>query len=437
MRIFIGFTEIAGFYNRLHTALVELGVDVTYIGGSTNKFAYESARGTNAMVKSYEYILARRYLTPKRQFINNVFWRLASGLVIVPLFIWALWRHDVFILVFGTSFLKNNLDLPILKFFGKRVICCVYHGSEARPPYLNGTLADKAGNFLETSKCARLAKVRKARIARIEKYATVVVGAPFTSHFLENKFINFFHLGNPCPTVSNDKETMSISSRAVRILHSPSNPVAKGTAVIRETIRKLMAKGHDIDFVEVIGQANAVVLSELKKCDFVIDQLYSDTPMAGFAMEAAAHGKPAVIGGYGWNLLKTVLPPELFPPGAICHPDRIEETIERLITDRQYCEELGNRARAYVNGHWSARMVAQRYLRLARNEIPLKWWCDPRSIVYVQGMGLTEGKVRSIIRSLIAQHGHSALQCGHRPELEQALIDFANSSELLSRPTVK
>ena len=67
---------------------------------------------------------------------------------------------------------------------------------------------------------------------------------------------------------------------------------------------------------------------------FEIDQVYCDTPMAGFATEAAWFGKPAVVGGYGFDYLKTYVPEGMWPPSKTCHPDKIENAIESLIVNK-------------------------------------------------------------------------------------------------------
>ena len=97
--------------------------------------------------------------------------------------------------------------------------------------------------------------------------------------------------------------------RLIRILHSPSSPEVKGTYLIRQAINALKAKGYPIDYVEIMGKPNTVVIAELEKCDFIVDQLYSDTPMSGFATEAAFFGKTAVVGGYGWQEVEKLFSP--------------------------------------------------------------------------------------------------------------------------------
>lgn len=59
-------------------------------------------------------------------------------------------------------------------------------------------------------------------------------------------------------------------------MHSPSDPGAKGTPLIREAVEKLKASGVDVTFVELVGVPNSKVIEEIKKADLVIDQMYAD-----------------------------------------------------------------------------------------------------------------------------------------------------------------
>ena len=56
------------------------------------------------------------------------------------------------------------------------------------------------------------------------------------------------------------------------------------------------------------------ILAELARCDFVIDQLYSDYPLPGLATEAAWFGKPTVVGGYAQYAIRParLLVPHLY-----------------------------------------------------------------------------------------------------------------------------
>jgi hypothetical protein len=221
------------------------------------------------------------------------------------------------------------------------------------------------------------------------------------------------------------RSNLSTSNGNVRILHAPSRPEAKGTTRIRAAVASLLANGHHIELVEIVNRPNADVLQELARCDLVVDEVWSDTPMAGFAAEAACYGKPAIVGGYGWDLLREMVPAERFPPSHICHPDALEAAIERLVVDAEYRCELGEQARHFVESRWTCRKVAEAYLELIEGNGLERWLRDPKGRLYLQGCGMDEQRVRQTVRAFIERGGRAALQIGDRPDWEDAFVRFA------------
>jgi hypothetical protein len=200
---------------------------------------------------------------------------------------------------FSDSSRKNNL---------------CFFGSDERPPFMNGAImgSNKGRTIRE---CIRLTSRIKKKIDKIEKYADFCISHPASAQFHNRPFIQWLAIGIPVilhPSNHNSSHTPTDSH--IRILHAPSDPVAKGTNIIRKTIHELRQKGCLIDYVEVVGKPHDVVLQELQRCDLIIDQVYSDTPMAMFAAEAAGFGKPALVGGYYADLIQGIIPYELIPP---------------------------------------------------------------------------------------------------------------------------
>ena len=155
-----------------------------------------------------------------------------------------------------------------------------------------------------------------------------------------------------------------------------------------------------------------------------MDQLYSDSPLAGFAAEAAAFGKAAVIGGYGWDLFRDFLQPEEIPPTATCHPDSLEEVVRALAQDAGRRDEHGAQARAFLGRRWTEARFAECFTRIVAGDIPADWWYHPERIAYVHGMGLEETTVRQLIGALVKRFGARALQVNHLPQLRERLVAF-------------
>ena len=341
-------------------------------------------------------------------------------------------RYDAFIFLFGQTITNSAFELWLLKHLGKKIIF-VYVGSDSRPPYMDGGLfpGPVIGQLPTASALLRAARCCKRKIQLHERYADYLVNSPATAHFHERPYINWFALGIPkalpiCPRV--DPQHVG-SPVPVRVLHGPSNPLVKGSAEILDVLDRLRHKGHSIELVKIQGMPNEVVLQELARCDFIIDQLYSDTPMAAFATEAAFFGKPAVVGGYFAEDIEQYLEPADIPPSLFVVPDDLEMAIERLVVDSAFRLQLGEQARQFVLSSWSLTGVAGRYLQLLNDDIPGQWWCDPAEVRYLSGCGLPQGRSRRMVALLLEHFGASALQVQDKPGLESALVEFARATE--------
>ena len=432
MKVFIGLTEIAGYCRNLKKGFQELGVDCEFINLTRHPFQYGGDDTPNSLVAFVRYSGLKRVSTPRTNIFTKIFWVGLHNITRPILFVWALLRYDVFIFGFHTSFL-NFYDLPILKFFNKKIIYVCF-GADSRPPYIGG--ATMAAGRVSIKQCALLTSDKKKNVQIIDKYADVIIDYPPMAHFHRREFVLGLVIGLPSSLGKKKMHEQEIktagpedSSNTVRILHSPSHPEAKGTVIIRRVIERLKQKGHQIDFIEITGQSNEVVLNELSKCDFIIDQLYSDTPLAGFATEAAFFGKPAVVGGYYSKMIRDDIPSNIIPPSLYCHPDEIEDAIEKMIVDAEYRVRLGIDAHKFVTENWSSNKVAKKYVRIINGDIPREWLYDPKQIKYVYGGGLPEERVKKIIKEMVAMGTKDALQLQDKPELEKIMLEFANTDE--------
>ena len=438
-RIFIGPCEIAGYYANLAKGFCEIGVTCDFISYQAHPFEYGGESPTPFLIRSGRHFTESR-LNQKNSKVSRF---ISAFLALVCFNVWgllAIFRYDIFIFGFGHSLLRGNLDLFLLRVLRKKVIANLAHGSEARPPFINGAIQSKDGVHPCTKKIFALTKKVKARVSRNEAWASIVIGAPLsTSHFCCKKFINCYALGIPIQmndTNSSPNEgcerSMGNTSKPIRILHSPSHPPAKGSEFIKEAIENLKKRGYLIEFVVIHGRPVADVIEEIQKCDFVVDQVYSDTPMAGFATESAWFGKPSVVGGYGWALLRSVVPGAMWPPTQICHPVDMEQAIESLISDKEKREGLGRQAQVFVREKWHAKSVAQRFLKLIQDDVPDDWWLDPNDVSYLSGGFQPMNKTKENVQKMIAQFGIDSLQLSHRPDLEKAFLEFAGLKEAQS-----
>jgi len=437
-RILLGIGEIAGYYTNLKKGLDELGVKSYFFSIDAHPFRYgHGEKKEKLYMKLVRYFLLRKMSSKKRKSIWELWWTMWLVLSILPLrfsiFIWSLFWCDVFIFhgtssfFHGTSSFFEMYDLPILKLLGKRIIW-IFHGSDTRPAFISGSsISEDYGCSIE--KCVKTAKKQKKWIKRIERYADVIISHPPSSHFQEREFIQYLVIGNPfhCGYNGEKQDRAMLQNGKLRIVHAPSFSECKGSRRFREIIREMQEKGHCLEYIELFGRPNSDVLKELANCDFVIDELYSDTTMAGLATEAAFFGKPSVVGGYATIEDMGQLSKTLIPPSEYHHPDEIEDAIEKLITDEQYRLKLGKKAGEYVAENWAPVMVAERFLRIVNDDYPEEWLYDPKDIRYLQGWGLNEEIAKGLVRQTLEYAGREGLNLVDKPELEQQFIEFANN----------
>ncbi|WFC63039.1 hypothetical protein EWH21_15405 [Pseudomonas sp. REST10] len=430
-RVFVGPVEIAGIAGALAEGLRALQVDAQVILSIVHPFNYGD-QSHSWLVRTWQRIGAARNATTRDNLLRKLLLVAAHDLWGWLVLLRVITRFDAFIFIYGQTITNSAFELWLLKRLGKKIVF-VYTGSDSRPPYMDGgwfpgQVADKLP--LPT---ALLSTVRrcKRKLRLHERYADYLVNSPATAHFHERPYINWFALGIPkalpvCPRIA---PRHAGRPGPVRVLHGPSNPLVKGTAEILEVLDRLRRKGHSIELVKIQGMPNEVVLQELARCDFIVDQLYADTPLAAFATEAAFFGKPAVVGGYFAEAIDQCLESADIPPSLFVAPDDIEMAIERLVVDSAFRVQLGEQARQFVLSSWNLKGVAGRYLQLLNGDVPSQWWCDPAAVRYLRGCGLPQGRSRKLVALLLEHFGSSALQVQDKPGLERALVEFARVGE--------
>lgn len=189
--------------------------------------------------------------------------------ILISSFIWIIYfylllKYDIYIFNFGMllidiardlikyfygdklSFIPEDLDFKIIKFlkkFGirKKVICIIGLGSESRPAYLCGFLRNSNEKFPDIEFIYQRVKNQYKRLELIQQYADEIIIDYYNSQFLKRKGIaincvwgtkSYPHSFNNIINNVNEKDK-------IKILHSPSHPLGKGTAFIEKCIENI------------------------------------------------------------------------------------------------------------------------------------------------------------------------------------------------------
>lgn len=407
-RIFLGLSEVAGYFSTLETGLRSLGVEARFHNLSANPLGYGRSRRAGV-----GRVLRLRY-APRTTWRYRA-WLLAAGanrvirrLRAALLFPWALLRYDTFIVGGHETFL-GGVDLWVLRRSRKTVVI-VFTGSDHRPPYLSAY--GPRDHPSTASLAAETDRIRR-RVSLAERCASSVVALPESAQLHRRPFIDFLAVGNPCtpprPASPAEPRHGEATDRPIRVLHCPTDPEAKGSPTVRAAVARCRARGLAIEFRELTGRPNAEVLDALEWCDLVVDEVYSDTPMGKFATEAAFFAKPVIVGSYAAPTYATRPGDGPEPPSHYCHPDAIEDAICNLATDEGSRGMLGRRAFDFVEREWTPVAVARRFLQIIEGRVPSSWVVTPGELTYVHGWGLPEARLRTIVGSLVTEQGPEAL----------------------------
>ncbi len=270
-------------------------------------------------------------------------------------FIKCFFKYDIFHFHFGESLLPNNLDLPILKLFGKKMLMH-YWGSDIRQ-------SDIAINYVYFKNLDELQKIypgkendyKRNKIKRIEKYVNLTI-------------VGDYQLLPYSPKSIVIKQALDISKYhfigceykggKIKIVHAPTNRQIKGTKYVLSVIEKLKQEKYNIDFILIEKQPNDIVLDICKNADIIVDALLLESHGI-FSMEGMALGKP-VLCRIDEKFLKYY--PGL--PILSTDPDNLYEHLKLLIQNPDLRKELGERGRKYVEEIHDTKKIAKQLIEL-------------------------------------------------------------------------
>ncbi len=422
-KIFIGFTEIAGYYQCVSIGLESLNYDITFVHNNSsplNPNYYENK--TTSFNKLF--IFSQKRINRANYFASVLFFTIILEASKFVFFLFSLFKYQVYIFSYGNSFIRGGYDLLILQLLNKKIISNIAHGSESRPPYMDATYFREKSE-LSSLKLMIYTYLKSCKINRIERYSNYVIAAPYTSQFLRKEFISTKNIGVPIPFDKNIKYNQKKNTK-IKIIHAPSFPLAKGTNHIRNAINSLRKKDFEFEYVELSGVKHKKVIEHIKEADLVVDQIYSDTFFAGLSSEAATYGVPSIVAGYELDIAHNFERNSLNPPVHSCKPSDIESAIEFLLKNPSYRKNLGKEAFKYIISNNNKNKIAECYDRLIRDDVPTSFYLNPLEISYFYGWGLSKEKIMKNLNKLVKKYGIKSLRISHNKLLLNKIKNALN-----------
>lgn len=411
MRIFMGLGNTAGYNTKLQKGFDELNIPSYILDLDKDPFQYSNS--ANLYIRLLRYLFHNKM---SNSLYKKIIFHILYKICLFPIFLWTIVRFDVFIFGYNSSFFKF-LDLPILKLLNKKIIY-IYFGSDSRPPYMNGVIIK--GKKWSIDKIYKETVKRKKKIKIVEKYADIIINHPACGQFHDKNYINWLCIGMPT-IISKNTIVSTQDNSKILVVHAPSRPLIKGSIQFEKYIKPYIEK-KQIEYVELINKPHKMVLETLQKCDFVLDELYSDSPLGGLSSEAASYKKISIVGGYYHNEMKNDIESKYIPPTLYCLPEEIENNIHMLINNHHMQTELGSKIYDFIEKNWSHQIVAKKILKLIDGTYPLEWIYETKNNSYIYGYGLHRDEIKKSYKQLIDKYGIKALCLNNKPKMIENIM---------------
>lgn len=350
MRIFIGLLDTANIVANYAKGFEALGHETFTLLWTKTPF-YADAQ--------YDIVVDDLISPPGIQFkpLTKTLARIRRRAFVARQFLKALGSCDIFLFVFGTSFLPAYLDYPVIGLFGK-LLGTVFLGDDIRHWYVYEEQMKFFGlaaeiqpllDYFRTSEGGFHEKMRRVKVA--ERYADLILSQPSMDQLQRRRYMR----ANIPLDLSQFR--FHVPGREIPlILHAPSNRTVKGTVQILAAVDQLRHDGVRFDFRLLEGVPNATLRELLSEADIVVDQIFSDT-VATLALESMATGN-AVLARYLPEL--ALIPKEC--PVVNVNAGNLVDKLREVILDRNTRKELAQRGRPFVERYHDHVGVAQQIL---------------------------------------------------------------------------
>lgn len=351
MRIFIGLAEIANIAATYAKGFRALGHETYTMILSRNPF-YPDAQYD---IVVDDYVGAGN---PNAKLTKKIVRQLKQTEFRVRKFWPILRKCDLFVFIYGFSFLPGYWDYPLLKSRGKRIIS-VFLGSDTRygPAFeqemrLLG-LDQEVKPFIDYIKelpgVYFFDKLKTIQMA--ERYADLILSQPGNGQLQTRPYMR---MNVPLDLA---QLRFNVPGREIPlILHAPSNRNIKGTDYVLAAIEQLKQEGIPFEFRLIEKMPNAQLRSLLAEADIVVDELFADT-VGVLSLEAMATGNVVLV---HYPAEYAAVPSDC--PAVNVTKDDLADKLRQVILDRELRRRLVCAGRPYVETYHDHRRVAQQIL---------------------------------------------------------------------------
>ena len=414
---FIGLNA-AGYLSRLHS-LASKDYLSRYVPFSSSTYSYDS------FIQISQLAAVNRYLTDLYIQRHKLYVLLPLLVVRLGLLVELLFNCDVFVYT-GYQGLLNFYELLFLRLCKKHIIV-FFLGSDSRPPFLSGKyLDDNSSAFISSQVVAETKSIFK-RVKLIERWANYIVTNKASSQFFEKTCVCLWSFGFPLPQIDQSLliphgSVNDAKKPHVKIVHPPTRTLAKGTSIFVEYFQCYNKySGRKPAVIDIIASPipNKELLQLIASYDFVLDELYSDMPLATLGVESVLLGAIPITGGYLHNYIPILYDADVIPPTPYIDPEDLASIsyLINLSTDDR--AEIVNASKAFLKKRFSNPTLLRNFEGLLNSNIDPSFMFNPLDISYPYGWGLSSERLFNNLNQLYAEYGFSIFCIDHNRKLVQ------------------
>ncbi len=348
-KVFVGVANIAGTAMHVANALRMAGYEASSYADSSHAYGYGSDREYYSFKISPKMKLKKLFRLFLIEPLNAILYSFY--------FISALLRYDTFIFISVYTFFKNHIDLPILKFFGKKVSFIFVGCPEMDPndPINNDGEIEcaicKDEDLQKYCLCDQPQK-KGALVRKTESYADTIFSIKVSDGFLNHpeKTLPFYVISKPAP--GDGMLDKYKNTEKIKIAHFPSNTLLKGTKTVLEAIEKIKDKyGDRVEFI-MERMPNSELLKKLEEIHILIDQFHAIHGL--LSVEAMSRGCVVIARLGKWFVEER---PEI--PIVNSSQDELEKNLIKLIDERIHLKSIGEKSIEYYNKYHHPKAVGK------------------------------------------------------------------------------
>ncbi len=352
-KVFVGPGNVAGNAMYIAKALRNVGIYSHSYSYSRHPFGYKTD------YELFHFKLNER-MRFKKIFRTFLIGRL-SGLTHSLLLIYSIFKYNTFFFISTITFYKKHWDLPVLKFFRKK-IAFMFVGCPERDPkdkinLDNEGVCSICGDVGKQKYCLCNKREKKRKLIRFfEKYSDYIFTLKDTATFLldNKKQFKIYIISDPA-----NKHNLldKYSTNIINIAHFPSNKKLKGTKYVKKAINKIKQKyGNKIKYISK-RVSNEEVLGHLEKIHILIDQFTFGHGL--LAVEAMARGCVVIARISDWFREER---PEL--PVVNTEIRDLEKNLINLIENPEKMKKIARKSIEYYYKYHSPKAVGNYYKRI-------------------------------------------------------------------------